>query len=383
MPRHALLLWHRWFGLIGGIWLFLLGATGSFIVFVYEIDWALNPDLHYVAPREKRLPISKQVEQIEANRPGWLVDFYVMPEAPDRSAHAFYGPQANALTADEDAFRQIFIDPYTGAILGERKWGEAGLDRRRFALFIYQLHKDILLGAWMIWLLGLLAIAWTFDHIAAAALSLPAAAKWVKSFTIRRGVGGYKRAFDLHRAIGLWMLPVTLTLAVTGFAFNWPSEWRALLGLAMPPGPTATDTLTDLPQPAYRPTLPVDLAVDLARKDTRSELRAMSWLPSNGAWRMSMVSGDEVAIGYDGTMRGLVTPDQATAQDVVNAWVFPLHSGKAFGWPGRILIFLSGIAICLFVATGFILWARKRGARREHRRRQARTQLGAIFLAAE
>ena len=39
--RPALVLWHRWFGLLGALWLFLLGATGSILVFYEEIDHGL------------------------------------------------------------------------------------------------------------------------------------------------------------------------------------------------------------------------------------------------------------------------------------------------------------------------------------------------------
>jgi len=49
------------------------------------------------------------------------------------------------------------------------------------------------------------------------------------------------------------------------------------------------------------------------------------------------------------------------------AWQFPLHSGKAFGWPGRIAIFMTGIATCMFIVTGLMMWARKRAGRRKKR----------------
>ncbi|MFZ2452500.1 MAG: PepSY-associated TM helix domain-containing protein [Methylovulum miyakonense] len=41
----------------------------------------------------------------------------------------------------------------------------------------------------------------------------------------------------------------------------------------------------------------------------------------------------------------------------------PLHSGKAFGWTGRILVFLSGLACPLLFVTGFIRWQQKRRAK--------------------
>ena len=43
-PRHALKLWHRWFGLIAGLWLALLAVTGIAVTFYDELDSTLNAD---------------------------------------------------------------------------------------------------------------------------------------------------------------------------------------------------------------------------------------------------------------------------------------------------------------------------------------------------
>jgi len=73
--------------------------------------------------------------------------------------------------------------------------------------------------------------------------------------------------------------------------------------------------------------------------------------------------------GGTGAVRSIRHLAEGTAGDVIAAWQFPLHSGKAFGWPGRILICLSGIALSMFIVTGLLIWARKRSARRSQARR--------------
>ncbi|MEO1087110.1 MAG: PepSY-associated TM helix domain-containing protein, partial [Acidobacteriota bacterium] len=52
-----------------------------------------------------------------------------------------------------------------------------------------------------------------------------------------------------------------------------------------------------------------------------------------------------------------------TAGDVFVALQFPLHSGKLLGWPGRMLISLTGLILCGLVVTGYIVWWRKRRGR--------------------
>lgn len=54
----------------------------------------------------------------------------------------------------------------------------------------------------------------------------------------------------------------------------------------------------------------------------------------------------------------------ATAGEVFTHWQWPLHSGRAFGWTGRILVFLSGQACPLLFVTGVIRRLQKRRAKR-------------------
>lgn len=38
------------------------------------------------------------------------------------------------------------------------------------------------------------------------------------------------------------------------------------------------------------------------------------------------------------------------------AWMHAVHAGDSFGWPWRILVFVSGLLPAVFRATGFTLW---------------------------
>ena len=67
--RPALVLWHRWFGLLGALWLFLLGATGSILVFYEEIDHGLNADWFTASPGPT-LPVSQLVGAAIGAHPG-------------------------------------------------------------------------------------------------------------------------------------------------------------------------------------------------------------------------------------------------------------------------------------------------------------------------
>ncbi len=366
------MLWHRWFGLFAALWLFLMAATGSFVVFLHEIDRALNPDIRLVEPTGQYMPVQSMVDALETRFAGKRVDFFVMPESPTESATAFIASERKSddpPLVDAD-FLQTYVDPYTSNVLGSRQFGEPGVDRRRLAQFIYQLHMDLLMGPWMAWFLGLIALLWIIDHVVSAALSFPGARKWTQSFSIRWKKGSHRRTFDLHRAIGLWLLPVTLTLAITGLAFNWPDEWRSTISLVSSPTAGPLEKIPNLPERVYQQAVSVDTAIALAEKRVGSKVQAISWHPDLGVWNIRMANLDDTIgpeasaiVGYDGEVRSVTAISDASTGDVINAWVFPLHSGQAFGWWGRIAIFMAGIATCMFVVTGVMMWNRKRKAR--------------------
>jgi uncharacterized iron-regulated membrane protein len=50
--------------------------------------------------------------------------------------------------------------------------------------------------------------------------------------------------------------------------------------------------------------------------------------------------------------------------DVFMQWQWPLHSGQAFGWTGRILVFITGLICPVLLVTGVIRWLQKRKATR-------------------
>lgn len=376
--RPALLTWHRWFGLAAALWLFLLGLTGSVLVFYGELDRALNPGLWQVEARGEPLPTGALVARVEAAKPGAYVSYVTMPDGPGRPAVLSVDAKpGSGLTLPD--YMEIFVDPHTGAILGERDWGAFRLDAAHLMPFLYQLHMDLHLGPWMVWVLGLVSFLWVFDHLAAAVLSFPSAAKWRDSFRIRRGAGGHKLTFDLHRSGGLWLFPVTLVLAVSGLYFNWHEEFKAAVNLASPVTPRPDARAPALPEPLISAPVGADRAIQVAREVAGgARVDSLVYNAAKGLWWVRLDDPRDMdGIGrrwvFVDARDGRVLADRhatdGSAGDVVLAWQYPLHSGKAFGWPGRILVLAAGVGVCVFSVTGILIWNRKRAARQASRRR--------------
>lgn len=369
--RRSLAFWHRWFGLLAAGWLFVFGLTGSILVFYQEIDRGLNPEWRAPRPEGAVPRVDPLIAAAEAAQPGAHVFFIDLPDDETEPARMSFAGREGF--ADPPAGLQLFGDPFTGALLGERRFGAPKFDRAHFATIIYQLHVNLMLGPVFTWLAGLVAFLWIVDHIAAAALAFPTARKWARSFRIRDGAKGHKLVFDVHRAGGLWLFAVTLVLAVSGVYFNWYDDFRAAVAATLPTAASYSDKAPDRAAPVYAGALSADAAIAIAERRARDAADSILIEPRKGYYEVRLFDSRDVK-PYGGRsiyvdmMTGAVLADEHEAAggagNAVLAWQYPLHSGQAFGWPGRIVIFIAGLSVCVFSATGVMIWARKRRARR-------------------
>ena len=118
---------------------------------------------------------------------------------------------------------EVYVDRFTGEILGERKWGAIDQGMKNLMPFIYRLHYSLALDSLGEYLLGIVALLWTIDCFIGAYLTFPPGrrqstvkdgnllrvvgnwlTRWSPSWKVRTRRAGYKLNFDLHRAGGLW-----------------------------------------------------------------------------------------------------------------------------------------------------------------------------------
>ena len=368
--RKTFLIWHRWFGLLAGFWLLLMAITGAIIVFYDELDRALNPDLLLVKTPASAINVASVQAAVEAAHPDrflWLIDY---PNTHQESGLAQMRPRPNT---QSEGTLSVYFDSASNALLGERRVDEQGFNRRHILHLIYELHIDLMLGQTMMWLLGLVALLWLLDHIAAFALSFPNPAKWRRSFVLRWRAGDYKRLFDIHRASGLWLYPVTLVLAFSGLYFNWYSPMTSAINWFSPLQSRAVFELPALDQPNFAPALNYTSAEKALRVEIgNAPIDKVMYFAHKGVYEFRLFDPRDIDpygrryVVVNATHGGVQSDWHITEGNFGNqliAWQYPLHSGKAFGWPGRLLIFGSGLMIVLLAVSGLLIWLRKRRAK--------------------
>lgn len=392
-PRTLLVLLHRWFGLAAALFLFVAGATGAVISWDHELDEWLNPQLYRAHTAGAPLAPLELAARIEQADPRVRVTFMPLAVEPGHTFTASVAPRPDPASGrlHEPGYNQIALDPVSGEVQGRREWGEVSLTRENLLPFLYKLHYSlhipdgfgIELG---IWVMGLVAIAWVFDTLIALAISFPTRSQWRRSFAFRWKAGGHRLTFDLHRSGGVWLFLLVLMIAVTSVSMNLNRQvMRPIVDAAsaLSPSPFANRTPAP-PERPIEPRVPIDRVLALARAE--APRRGIS-APAGGVFLSTEVgvwgvgffepgrSHGDGGLGnpwlyfdsLSGEPVGADIPGNGSAGDIFMQAMFPLHSGRIIGVPGRVLMSAMGVVVATLSVTGVLVWVRKRRARRAGR----------------
>ncbi len=387
---------HRWAGLTTALFLAVAGLTGCALAWEDALEALTAPAL-ILAPSKSR-PLRDPValrDAALARHPGMVADFLPLTIAPDHALRLRVSWPASMVAPDWD---ELFIDPYSGAELGHRRWGDITQGRVNLLPMIYRLHYTLLVGTYGELIMGVVALVWTVDCFVGFALTFPPRqakparssswrARWAPAWKVRRKTNAHKLSFDLHRAGGLWVWPVLLIFALSSVSLALPQVYaplmaaaggtdeRAMLAHATPPKPDAPSAMTAA---AAR-----ERGEALAGPARVSGATAWLWhIPTAGLYVYGFTTVHDVAdtvagarVAFDdrsGALRYTSLPQTAPAADRFTDWIVALHMANIYGWPWRVFETLIGALVTVLSITGVLIWMKKRTARVFRRRRQGR-----------
>jgi uncharacterized iron-regulated membrane protein len=398
--------------------LFVSGVTGAIISWDHELDDVLNPHLMEAKSAGTAQSSLALAQQIEARYPTVRVSFIPLhAEAGESLAFgidALVDPNTKKLA--EPGFNQVFIDPVSGDELGKREWGAVWpVTKETFVSFLYRLHYTLHIPEfwgidhWGIWLMGGIAMIWTFDSFVGFYLTLPLrrrnavtalrpsddiaddrpvpvskswGKRWQPAWKVRWNRGSNKLNFDLHRAFSLWTWLLLFILAFTAFSLNLYSEvFYPVLKTVSQVTPSPFDTRLAVDK--HHPITPRWSYADIVQRASNEALQRKWVEPAGGVFYSQEFGIYGVSFfnagndhgaggvgpfalyydGLDGRLLGDRQPWTGTAADIFVQAQFPLHSGRILGLPGRILISFMGIVVAMLSVTGVVIWWRKRTAR--------------------
>jgi uncharacterized iron-regulated membrane protein len=397
---------HLWLGLVTGLPICIIALTGSILVFNHELEHWLDSGFRRVeapAPGVPRLSIAALFDRARANLPAdrTLSIFTPRGQQDDSAVIARYAHPRDPAGEQPPRF-ELSLDPYSGAVRAVRPVSNDiwPITRRNAMRFVYRLHDSFVAGlggrgaerTGRI-VAGVVALVLLVSSITGLVIWWPRGGKWKQALTIKRGASGHRFNVDLHRVCGIYSLVVLVVLAYSGAYFVFPKTMLSPVAAVEPQTPRERPPALRSGPADGRPPLGAVRAAALAQPAAPGmELEGMQLQgPSAGEAVYGIYfreAGDDIVRAfrtvvidqYSGRVLHVRAVEPNSASDVVARWQFPLHSGQAFGWPGRIAVLIAGLIIPALYVTGIVIWWNKRVGKKT---KTARRRRAAVPVAAE
>ncbi|MDX2282719.1 MAG: PepSY-associated TM helix domain-containing protein [Bacteroidia bacterium] len=376
---------HSWLGLINGLWLGMLGLSGSLLVYYQELDRWLNRETLTVAPQAERLPVDSLFHLVRARYPaasGTAIMWF--PQHPeDCYSFRLYGmAEEQSIYFSWDLY-QTDVDPYSGKEVRAGYYRDFHSFLHWTLTFHYCLHLGtpgmlaVTLAGILLFLNSLTGLI-LYRRYLWKALIFRAPVVWRNWRTISSG---------LHRYVGVWSLALNLLIFYSGLQMNWTVFDRETWAAPQPQPPitqpyTSIDRLmgqVDEIFPGFR--IEHVYIPFTARSGGQAGTRNIrisghipgtpSIVPHGSSSVHFLPHTGEVAETHDinQELRGMNLWEQ------FNAVAYSFHAGTFAGEYSRVLYVLLGLTPALLSFTGFLMWwrrwrhTRRGGASRRARRR--------------
>lgn len=352
---------HTWAGLLLGWLLFAIFVTGTASYFQEEITAWMTPEVRSV-PADGPQSFAAATAWLEQEAPGageWSI-YSAGKRAAGLQLYWVNGPDAS-------------VDAATDARL-DRAGHKVAARETRGGDFFYRFHYNLhyINWYWARWIVGIAAMA----MLVAILSGIVTHKKIITDFFLLRLGKGQRSWLDAHNASGVLFLPFILMITYTGLV--------SLATHYMPWGITANYAIEEKffeaafpwPVPAEKagpaPLIAVGPLVGRAERTWGAEAGSVRILnPGDRTAQViistapdSGLSVRQRALTFDGVTGRLISAyNPAGAATATEGTMIGLHAGRFASTMLRALYFLSGVAGCVMVGSGLILWTVKRRAK--------------------
>lgn len=345
--RQKMLGLHRWIAFAIGMPAVVVALSGAALVFRPEISGGLAAPAWPAGAWERAAAAAKRIDA-----------------GADAVEIAPRAGRAEVLVGGKSG-RTLVIDPADGRVLADE-----GAAAMAFP-FLFKLHTRFLTGSWAEWIAALAGLALLVSSATGLALAWPVSARaWGLLLRLRTADGWRPFATDLHRVLGLAVLPLLALNAATGLVLVFSSPVAAWVSAVRPrppepavswaQAPCAPCTLDELVAHAER-LIPgaraMRVVTGAAAVPVLVRLRRAGENETQG---MNRVWIDATS----GEVRRVVPLERAPAGAALFDWLYPLHTGRFVGLAWCTLLAAAGFAPLVSLASGIALWRARRRPRK-------------------
>jgi uncharacterized iron-regulated membrane protein len=349
--RKLLLKIHLVLALVCGVFIVIMGLSGSILVFRTDLERTFLPAVTApaVSTGSAALDLGTLLDRYRASHPGAIVRSIALPAPGTRDAIIL-------VTAGGSDPGRVYLDPATGRELGRRTSDSDWIAR------LTNLHHT------------LFADGHSFTGLIGAALSImcltgiitwwPGRNALPRSPAFRFRRSGRLGARDLHHLFGFWSFVLLFVLAFTGTVFTWRDAYNrvaaGISGRDRAPAQIkiegdATDADLNAALAAARRAVPAGVPT-LIRTALKPGDPIIIRLKLDGELRRA--GSTQVFIDADSQVAQIDRlADAALAFQIVDAFA-PIHCAEVGGLPVKVLWTFVGIVPVVLFVSGFRIWWR-------------------------
>ncbi|QJD97349.1 PepSY domain-containing protein [Mucilaginibacter robiniae] len=371
--KKVMLFLHRWLGFISGLVVFIVSVTGCIFCFqkeisdvIYRKQLLVNPPVHGVT-----LPISqlKQTAQAALHSPTVSITAYTDPGMAWECMYYKPGNDKAFWVFDTmEAYKSVFINPYTGQITGMRDY------KTDFFMVVKYIHWSLLLNTrYGQPIVGYSTLIFVVLLITGLILWWPKnlkRANFNKSFKVKWNASFKRLNYDLHNVLGFYATLVALVLALTGMVMAMQWFNKAVYVVAsqsiIPPAFktfTSDSTAKQIAQPlnvafkaAWQSFPDAKRIMITPAATTKDVIYAYGYRGKEDFYDWDILRFDQ----YSGKLLNRENFKDKNNGEKLLTMNYDIHVGAIWGLPGKILAFIASLISASLPVTGLLVWLGKR-----------------------
>lgn len=350
---------HLWLGIVSGSVVLVVALSGSLLVFEDELDHLFQPSLYYVqvpASAEK-VPVAVLAADVKNRYPDYKLNSIITEPEANRTVIFTVLKGKNAKSGQLIA---IAINPYTGQII------KAIDEKSRFFSVVLRLHRYLCMGETGKIITGISCSIFTILIITGLILWWPKRQNRKQRFRIKWSASFKRLNWDLHAVFGFYVNILLLFIALTGLV--WSYKWvNNLIYYSFDGSLKAIKTKAPksaaVKDSSYAYLDKVFTATNekLTYPGTVTIHFAEDSLAMSVAKLNTTASIDNVVdFLYFQQGTGKLIQERlyanASTGTKVRRIIYPIHTGRLYGWPTKILAFIAALTGATLPVTGLIVY---------------------------
>jgi len=350
---------HLWLGIVSGSVVLVVALTGSLLVFEDELEHLFQPSLYYVQvpPQARKVPVSVLAADVQQRYPDYKLNSITTEPEANRTIIFTVLKGKNAKSGKLIA---MAVNPYTGEII------KAVDEKSRFFSVVLRLHRYLCMGETGKVITGISCSIFVILIITGLILWWPKRQNRKQRFRVKWNASFKRLNWDLHAVFGFYVNIILLFISLTGlvWSYKWVNNliyysFDGSLKAIKTKGPKSapakdsslayldkilTTTNEKLPYPG---TVSIrfpeeDLAVLASKLNTTASI-------DNIVDLLYFQKGSGKLIQerlYDNESKGTK----------VRRIIYPIHTGRLYGWPTKILAFIASLTAASLPVTGLLIY---------------------------